>query len=291
MSQSSPTTARWIILPPFRNDLAWRAAVAAAVAEAGLRFHDLDVVPQGAPLSDPRAVILTNDAQQALAAGAASEALAGLIAEPGIRLNGDEAPDALPPQLIAGTDLMARLDLLPLGRLFRAADFASGPVEILPGLTMAAPAPDKTSLSPRLRAVTEAVALLNPARPEAAWAPELFNYASRTVPGGVPGQLDLTGRPRFMLTGPYITLPPGLWRTTYRLTFDAKGSRPRFRVDWGSQTDFVSEEFTPGRPGVFEIVQEYRWTERAPSELRVVVLEGVFEGQMTFGGVQVSRIG
>lgn len=293
MSRPSPSKARWIVIPPFRHDDAWRAAVQTAVTEAGLRLHDLDADPQGAPLDDPKAVILTADAHQAVAAGVAAEALAGLIAGPGIRLDGSEAPDALPPHIAVLTDLMARAYLLPAHRLFRSADFASGPVEVLPGLKLPrpAPAPTKASLSPRLRAVTEAVALLDPAHPQATWSPELFNYDSRTVPGGGAGQLDLTGRPRFMITGPYITLPPGRWRATYRLTFDARGSRPRFRVDWGGQTDFISKEFTPGRAGVFEIVQDYVWTERALCELRVVVLEGVFDGRMTFSGAEISRVG
>lgn len=292
VSSSSSSHARWIVVPPFRHDAAWRAAVASAVAEAGLRLHDLDADPQHAPLGDPKAVILTADANQPLAAGIPPEALAGLIAGPGMRLDGDEAPDALPRHVAVYTELMGRIDLLPAHRLFRNGDFASGAVEIFPGLRLHRPAiAPSTPLSPRLQALTEAVALLDPASPKAVWAPDLFNYDSRIVPGGTRGQLDLTGRPRFMITGPYITMPPGRWRATYRLTFDAKGSRPRFRVDWGGQTDFLSKEFVPGRPGVFEIVQDYVWTERSPSELRVVVMEGVFDGRMTFSAVEIERIG
>ena len=292
VSSSSSSHARWIVVPPFRHDAAWRAAVASAVAEAGLRLHDLDADPQHAPLGDPKAVILTADANQPLAAGIPPEALAGLIAGPGMRLDGDEAPDALPRHVAVYTELMGRIDLLPAHRLFRNGDFASGAVEIFPGLPLHRPAiAPSTPLSPRLQALTEAVALLDPASPKAVWAPDLFNYDSRIVPGGTRGQLDLTGRPRFMITGPYITMPPGRWRATYRLTFDAKGSRPRFRVDWGGQTDFLSKEFVPGRPGVFEIVQEYVWTERSPSELRVVLMEGVFDGRMTFSAVEIERIG
>lgn len=291
MSSSPSLQARWIVLPPFRHDAAWRAALTTAVAEADLRLHDLDADPQNAPLGDPKAVILTADAQQPLAASVPAEALAGLIAGPGMRLDGDEAPDAVPIHIAVYTDLMGRTDLLPAHRLYRNADFASGPVEILAGLRLHRPTISSPPLSPRLQALTEAVALLDPASPKAVWAPDLFNYDSRIVPGGTRGQLDLTGRPRFMITGPYITMPPGRWRATYRLTFDAKGSRPRFRVDWGGQTDFLSEEFVPGRPGVFEIVQDYVWTERSVCELRVVVMEGVFDGRMTFSGAEIERIG
>lgn len=292
MSPSSASRARWIIAPPFQHDIVWREAVATAVAEAGLRLHDLDAAPDDAPLNDAQAIILTADANKALAAGVPAEALVGLISGPGLRLNGDEAPDALPSHIVVLTDLMGRIGLLPSARVFRDADFISGPVEILPGLFLRRPAPlHAAPLSPRLEAVQAAVALLDPAHPQAIWSPDLFNYDSRIVPGGTRGQLDLTGRPRFMITGPYITMPAGRWRATYRLTFDAKGSRPRFRVDWGAQTDFLSEEFSPGRPGIFEIVQEYDWAQPAPCELRVVVMEGVFEGRMTFSGARIERIG
>lgn len=292
VSQPSALTARWIVVPTFRNDIAWRGSVVAAAAEAGLHLHDLDAFPESAPFNDPKALILTADAGRAVEAGVAARDLAGVIAGPGMRLDDADDPDALPPHLAVLTDLMARTALLPPDRLFRSADFDAGPVEVLPGLILRRPTLTPSSpLSPRLQAVTEAVALLDPIRPQAVWTPDLFNYNSRVVPGGTRGQLDLTGRPRFMITGPYITLPPGRWRATYRLTFDAKGSRPRFRVDWGAQTDYVSEEFTPGRAGVFEIVQEYDWTERAPCELRVIVMEGVFDGRMTFSGAQVSRVG
>lgn len=291
VSQFPVTRARWIVLPPFRHDIAWRNAVATAVTRAGLRLYDLDAAPGVPPPNDSNDVILTADARQAAAAGVTAEAVAGLITGSGMRLYGNEAPDELPAHTTIVTELMGAIELLPADRVFRNVDFASEPVEILSGLMLHRPPPEMAPLlSPRLQALTDAVALLDPEQPHATWAPELFNYDSRKVPGGTRGQLDLTGRPRFMITGPYIAMPKGRWRATYRLTFDDRGSRPRFRIDWGSQADFVSEEFVPGRAGVFEIAQEYIWTEPAPCELRIIVLEGVFDGRMTFSGAQIARI-
>lgn len=283
--------ARWIVVPPFRHDGAWRAAVAEMISAAGLHLYDLDAAPEGAPLDDGRAVILTADAYQTVVAGVPAESVAGLMTEAGIRLDPDENPDTLPQHIQALTTLIGRISLLPSTRVFRSPDFASGSIEIFSGLKLQRPAIVPEPLSDRLQAVTEAVALLDPTHPEAIWAPVLFNYHSRLVPGGEPGQLDLTGRPRFVVTGPYIAMPAGRWRATYRLTFDSKGSRPRFRVDWGGTEDYVSEEFVPGRAGVFEVSQEYCWSEPGPCELRIVVLEGVFDGRMTFSGVEISRVG
>lgn len=292
MSLSSSSAARWIVIPPFLHDASWRLAVAEAVEMAGLRLHDLEAAPENLPLDDRNAVIITVDAYQAVAAGVLPENVAGLMTGTGIRLDPNDNPDLLPSNIQVFTALVGRIGDLPPERVFRSDDFAAGALEIFPGLKLERPSrPPETALSPRLKAVTEAVALLDPGHPQATWAPPLFNYDSRLVPGGGPGQLDLTGRPRFMITGPYIVMPAGRWRAAYQLTFDEKGSRPRFRTDWGGAEDYVSEEFSPGRPGVFEIVQEYNWIEPGPCELRIIVLEGVFDGQMTFSGAEITRVG
>lgn len=284
-------TASWVVVPPFYDDAAWRAAVVEAAQTSGRRVHDLDIAPDAAPVSDPRTVILTADAAQAVQAGAPAEAIAGLMTGPGIRVDPGEDPDALPQHIRVLTSQIGQIGLLRPDRIFRRQDFAAGPVEIVPGLTVRSPTiPAEPQLSARLLAVTTAVELLDPARPRATWAPDLFNYNSRFVSGRTRGDLDLTGRPRCLLAGPYIVLPAGRWRATYRLTFDERASRVRFRVDWGGVEDFLSEEFVPGRPGVFEISQEYDWVEAGPAEVRIIVLEGVFDGRMTFSGALIERV-
>ena len=291
MNRSS-SQARWIVVPPFRNDLIWREAVCRAAVGSGWRPHDFDLDPTNAPLDDPQAILLTADVQKALDAGASGETISAIISNPGIRFPEVDTAGAAHPHAAWLTDLMAKVSLLPSERIFRAADFTSGPVEVLAGVPIDAPPPSvgHETLSAHLNALTTAVALLDPAIPNARWEPDVFNYDSRSIPGGTRGELDLTGRPRFLISGPYITLPPGRWRAAYRLTFDQAGSRPRFRVDWGSQADYVSEEFVPNQAGVFEIVQDYVWKENAPAELRIIVLEGVFDGRLTFSGAEISRV-
>lgn len=285
-------TASWIVIPPFHHDAVWRTAVVEAAQAAGRRVHDFDAMPTGAPTQDPDVIILTADAAIPIQAGAPAEMIAGLLVNPGIRLDLDEDPDALPQHIRALTGLIAQIGLLPPERIFRRRDFASGAVEILPGFTLNSPtAPTSPPASPRLKAVASAVELLDPAHPQATWAPDLFNYNSRIVSGGSQGDLDLTGRSRCLIAGPYIVLPAGRWRATYRLTFDERGSQIRFRVDWGGVEAFLTEEFVPGRPGIFEITQEFDWAEPGPSELRLILLEGVFDGQVTFSGARIERIG
>lgn len=292
MRKPASATAPWVVVPPFRHDAAWRAAVVEAAEAAGRRVYDLDVAPEVAPMGDAGAVLLTSDASLPVQAGAPAETVAGLMIGPGIRLDPNEDPDAPPQDIRVLTDLVGRMAILPPERIFRRRDFVAGAVEILPGLTLTPPpAVPEPPLSPRLQALTDAVALLDPLHPHATWAPDLFNYDSRSVAGGGRGELDLTGRPRFLLFGPYIVLPAGRWRATYRLTFDERGSRHRFRVDWGRVDDWLFEEFVPGRAGVFEITQEYTLSVPAPAEIRIILMEAVFDGRMTFSGAEISRIG
>lgn len=283
-------TSSWVVVPPFRHDAAWRHAIVEAAHAVGRQVHDFDSAPDAAPLHDSRVVMLTTDASQPVRAGVPAEAIAGLIG-PGLRLESGDDTDALPQNIRAYTDLVGRMALLRPDRIFRCQDFVTGAVEIIKGITLSAPRIlGDPRLSPRLQAVDDAVQLLDPAVSHAIWAPELLNYNSRRISGGTSGELDLTGRSRCLIAGPYIVLPVGRWRATYRLTFDRTGSRSRFRVDWGGVHDFSSEEFVPGRAGIFEISQDYVWHDPGPAEIRVILLEGVFDGQMSFSGAEVSRI-
>jgi hypothetical protein len=291
MKTPAPATASWVVVPPFHHDAAWRASVIEAVRAAGRRAYDYEIAPVGAPVHDPEVVIITADATQPIMAGAPAEAIAGLIVGVGVRLDPGEDPDALPHHIRALTAQIAQMGLLPPERLYRRGDFAAGAIEILPGIMLQPPAAGaELPPSPRRRALADAVALLDPATPQAFWAPDLFLYESRLTPGGGPGDLDLTGRPRHLVCGPSIALPAGRWRATYRLTFDQSGGQLPFRLGWGRFEELESEDFVPGRPGVFEIVQEFIWTETAPAEIRISQLGGAFDGRMTFSGVKVSRV-
>lgn len=291
MNMSIPFGPCWIVIPPVRHDGAWRAAIEKAAAASGHQIYDMDIAPELAPIGDPKAILLTSDAARAVQAGVSAKAVAGLLIESGIRTDPREDPDSLPQDIRLNTELMSRLGLLRPDRIFRGRDFVSGPVEIFPQFVLSPPPTiSEPLLSPRQQALADAVALFDPANPKATWSPALFNYNSRRVAGGNFGELDLTGRPRCLLAGPYIVLPAGRWRATYRLRFDPGGSRARFRVDWGGVESFLSEEFVPGRVGEFEIVQEYVWESPAPAEIRLILLEGVFDGRVAFSGAEVSRI-
>lgn len=121
------------------------------------------------------------------------------------------------------------------------------------------------------------------------WSPELFSYDVKCVDLARSGQpFDITGKPRFLISGPYVTMPTGFWKAKITLGFDDGASRSRFRIDWGEVESYQSQEFHPGRPGFFEIVMSHQWVDAAPAEVRLVQLEGVFDGHVTFAGVEIT---
>lgn len=121
------------------------------------------------------------------------------------------------------------------------------------------------------------------------WSPEIFSYDVKCVDLARSGQpFDITGKPRFLISGPYVIMPAGIWKAKITLGFDDGASRSRFRIDWGEVESYQSQEIYPGRPGYFEIVMSHQWVDAAPAEVRLVQLEGVFDGHVTFGGVEIT---
>jgi len=277
--------AWWIILPNVRARAAWISAIRSSTDAKGLRLVDWDQAPDRSALAHADVVAVTRRPEAAVAAGSTPDRTTVLL--------GSSAPDfdSFPP----GGDRHALLAqaTLPMAQAQAASalvriterDLTSGSVELAPGLHVEPPTVSPSS------PLARGLQLFGPADVRTTWGPEFFAYDERnTELATTTGEIDITGRPRFLIYGPYIVLPPGRWKAIFRLSFDQTGAQRRFRLDWGAQKTFDSEEFTPGRAGLYEIEMDYVWTEPAPAEFRIVSLEGVFDGRMTFGGVQVSRV-
>lgn len=285
MSGAATSKARWIILPTIRDREAWRAAITAGAQSAGLHLVDWDVTRPMNGQDDPATIILTKDADAAAAAGADPQHTTVVLGA------GEPDIEAIPAAadrnalLLHLTQPLARAEAFAGARVIGRRDLNGAPIEMAPGLNVAPPTPAASS------DLAQNLALYGRADAVVTWGPSFFTYDPRNADQGPKtGEMDLTGRPRFLIHGPYIVMPPGRWKAIFRLGFDRPGSRVRFRLDWGGQTEYDSEEFTPGRPGLFEIEMDYVWREPAPAEFRILVMEGVFDGQLTFGGVKVSRM-
>ena len=122
------------------------------------------------------------------------------------------------------------------------------------------------------------------------WPPELFTLDPRgATVRTCPHQIDITGPPRTLVFGPYITLEPGTWRAQASFTVDDAACLRRFRLDWGPLSSFASHEFVPGRPGSYTVEIDHPWSTTDATEVRLILTEGAIEGMMEFLGAIVSK--
>ena len=66
------------------------------------------------------------------------------------------------------------------------------------------------------------------------WEPDLFYTNESTADGSyrpASGPIDITGRARFLIFGPYINLPPGAWSATAVIGFSAETAGLSFVIE------------------------------------------------------------
>lgn len=264
---------RWIILPHSRDQHAWRRVIDRAL--------------ENNATLDKSSYTFTEDVAEALASGTGQDNITAIISSVG---PGDPVlladPDTRHAEVAERTRLASRLLGLRPDRVFGPTRFKTGPVDIFPGLSVVAP--PALDATPYETALAFALESFGPARRSATWRRELFSYPKPPVTDEPPYTFDLSGRPKFVIFGPYLTMPPGLWTARFELTFDTSSTRHRYRADWGGVTEYQSVEFRPERAGVYQIELAHEWTEAAPCELRLLSMEGVFEGQVTFSGAEIE---
>jgi len=144
--------------------------------------------------------------------------------------------------------------------------------------------------TPRNRALLQAMAIYDQDRLH--WSPEVLDiYTHRQVSKKGAVTVDVTGKPRFLAHGPYITMPAGHWKAVIRLSSPAALCGKGYRADWGGVAEYSQLEFRPEKPGVYEIEMDWVWTTPAPCEIRLLVGEGVFDGDLDIHDIAITRIG
>lgn len=283
--------AHGVVLLPSGAFDGWVSALTEAAAEGGWSLTPFDggAVPKPGPQTVPllfdaaQAVVLPVQNWTVIATGLDGAAKAvetryGLPAEQGVWV---------------ASRLLAGACILPGARWIVDSSLTGEAVEILPGLSVTPPRRSAPVGAPS--GAAEALAAFADGPPGVgagvSWRPDLFSYDRRRPPlGAEDRQLDLTGASRILVFGPYVSLPPGLWRATIGFTIDAAAARRRFRVEWGDQAAFAVHPFRPDQPGRYALEIEYRWDAPAPAEMRLVLEEGAIDGALTFDGLRLERM-
>lgn len=287
--------ARWVILTPSETELEWRRRVTDAASAAGLKPTPwaVDLPPE--VLSDPKAVVLADNAATALAAGVTPAVVVFTDPESSVAAIGKRHAPGFPQAFWLSSLMLAEASALPPEcRVISGPVVANGePIELLPGLTVRPPALPHRPKGPRYAAM--ALRLYTEGRPpvgqSASVSPTLFLYDARGQISEIPGAVETTGRVRTLLYGPYIGLPPGVWKTSVSFSVDEDAADRPYRFDWGDGDGFEEMEFTPGQAGVFEVELTREWTQPSAAQVRVVLVRAAFAGVFRLLDTRITRVG
>lgn len=122
------------------------------------------------------------------------------------------------------------------------------------------------------------------------WPPEMF-LSPEKPEGRCPPVIAVTGRPRDLIFGPYVSLAPGVWRATVFLEVCPNASRCRFDLEFGIFPNYTKIPVTFVGPGHHKLEIEYEVAEAGDAEVRLVLIRPGFHGELRFAGVSVERMG
>lgn len=104
--------------------------------------------------------------------------------------------------------------------------------------------------------------------------------------------VDITGRPRHLLYGPYMTLPPGSWSATIALGFSPEAAELSYVVEIGSGTQGVlcAQTVQPGEQRLVELGLSFTLAEPDFVEIRIGNERAAFDGRLALGYVVLTPV-
>ena len=149
------------------------------------------------------------------------------------------------------------------------------------------PAFDNSTAEPRLAMFNN----LPPAAGQpAVWSAGLMWLAGveRTSLNDAP--VDLTGRGRVLVFGPYMMLPPGQWRLTVVFDLDIGNAPVGLAFHWGIEGSAVCEEVEIGTSGRYRLHLDHAWIEPGSTQLHVSLPRAAFSGYFKLQTMQCEFI-
>lgn len=122
------------------------------------------------------------------------------------------------------------------------------------------------------------------------WGPALFHYPIKGEMHAGTSSIDMTGRVRPLVLGPYIELPPGIWRAELRISVDPERGHAPLRFEWGARDTYVAAISEVTASGIYTIALDRIWLEPEPAQARIWNYQPVFQGRMEFLGCRVTRM-
>jgi hypothetical protein len=125
------------------------------------------------------------------------------------------------------------------------------------------------------------------------WEPELF-YVSEEPPSPAPvpasGPIEITGRVRHLVYGPFIILPPGEWSADLVLGFSAEAAGMSFIVEVfaGSQLAHARIEVAGEQVTETSLHFAIDGAITEPVQIRIINERAAFDGRLAIGYVKLA---
>ena len=105
-----------------------------------------------------------------------------------------------------------------------------------------------------------------------------------------PGVIDVTGRARYLVFGPFVALDPGAWRARVSLELCADAAQRPIAVQFGAEPDYTTVDLPRGAQGLHEVEIEHQIRSGDLAQIRVWLKRAAFHGELRFGGAELHRV-
>jgi len=122
------------------------------------------------------------------------------------------------------------------------------------------------------------------------WASELFFLGDRPAERATD-IIDITGRSRCLLHGPYIMLPAGFWGLSFRAFFSREAAEHDFSLEVLAGKQLASRSIRPRAEGIFEVDLTFvvDGLSDHPIDIRLSMERSAFDGALRLAEVVVNR--
>lgn len=123
----------------------------------------------------------------------------------------------------------------------------------------------------------------------AEWPSQLFSFRPEAFFDGSP-DMDITGRGRVLVHGPYLYLPSGRWEAVIRFIAEPITRRIPIRVSWGCEAGFTSTEHDITIAGIYDLNLKTDFAGPGAAQVIVELREPMFDGFLQFQGCRIAKL-
>lgn len=283
-----------VLALPSRHEAEWRVALREAARVAGWDYRDLWGLGD-LPIDPERSTVVVTMEETTLGEMLPTDWVV-LAAAPQEVLARSKAQYALDDRAALGhaaSRLTAASTLVAKGARLHQASEA---VLEIPGLGLITRQPGQASAD-MPTVPDDAVSTLQIFRhlppadgSSAVWPSSIFLRFDDEAPGAAARSIDLTGRGRILIHGPYLALPAGRWRVTFEFEYDCPVGSAPFRFEWGEVADVVLHDARAFTPGRYSITLEKDWAEPGRAEVRIWLYHALFQGEFRLVHCVVEKV-